>query len=647
MKQESPTFVKISLAAAMTLGLQPGRFWRDAKMTCVNLLLHYENGCKANCAYCGLSRSRLALEKTFIRVPWHVHSMDNIIARLKKSKTARRTCISMVTHRRACDDTLTLTGRLVHETPQPVSVLISPTIMDETFLQELRTAGAEKIGIAIDAATPELFDRLRGRGVRGPHQWDVYWNRLAQSMEIFGKQNVGVHFICGLGETEQELVRIFQRARDAGCPNHLFSFYPEQGSSMEHNPQPPLDAYRRIQIACHLIDEEFSHYDKFEFDSQTGRITNFGVTQDVLNRLIDSGTPFMTRGCKGCSGQVDCNRPFGNSPPGEGLRNYPFEPTGDDIALIRTQIIYAPRHDKRTITFSIPNTKQYHTDVYSNRGGNSFLGVSITGRECRLLCDHCKAKLLEHMIPTPTPELLWKMASEASGRGTKGMLISGGCDSNGIVPLIPFAQTLSRIKKELGLRLAVHSKLVDRRLAEALAPTGIDAVMVDVVDTDVLQQVYHLNGKTLKDISDSLDLLKEYHLPAAPHIILGLGNGAHGCEDDIGHELELINLLRGRRLKSLVLVFLMPLPRTPLAHAEPYPLRKVNRLFAETRRLFPEIPVHLGCAKPAGDYQIKVETLALKHGFNGIAFPSEEVIALARKRHFAVRFEEICCALIE
>ena len=647
MKQESPTFVKISLAAAMTLGFFTGRFWRDAKMTCVNLLLHYEDGCRANCAYCGLSRSRTAFEKTFIRVPWHVHAMDDIIARLKKSKTARRTCISMLTHPRAWDDTLTLAGRLVHETPQSVSVLVSPTVMDETFLRELRAAGVEKIGIAIDAATPELFDRLRGGGVQGPHRWDVYWSRLAQALEIFGKQNVGVHFICGLGETEQELVRIFQRAGDAGCPNHLFSFYPEQGSTMEHTLQPPLDAYRRIQIACHLVDEGYSHYDNFEFDENTGRITNFGAPQNVLNRLIDSGAPFMTRGCKGCAGRVDCNRPFGNSPPGEELRNYPFEPTSEDIALIRTQIFSAPRPVKRAVTFSIPNTKYYHTDAYSNRGGNSFLGVSITGRECHLLCDHCKAKLLERMIATPTPESLWKMASEAAGRGTKGMLISGGCDSNGIVPLIPFAQTLSRIRKDLSLRLAVHTKLVNRPLAEALAPTGIEAVMVDVVDTDVLQRVYHLTGKTLKDVSGSLDLLKEYHLPAAPHIILGLGNGATGCEDDIEHELELINLLRGHRLKSLVLVFLMPLPKTPLAHAEPFPLRKVNRLFAETRRLFPETPIHLGCARPAGAYQIKVEILALKHGFEGIAFPSEEVVAIARKRHFAIRFEETCCALVE
>ena len=228
MERESPEYVKISLAAAMTLGLARGRFWRDAKMTCVNLLLHYSDGCKANCAYCGLSRSRIADERTFIRVPWPVHAMDDIIAGLQTSSVARRTCISMVVHFRAIEDTLFLTERLVNETPQPVSVLLSPTITDEKYLKELQKAGVDKIGIAIDAASPEIFEERRGAGVTGPHKWDVYWQRFEEAIEIFGKMNVGMHIICGLGETEQDLVRIFQRVKDMGACNHLFSFYPEQ-----------------------------------------------------------------------------------------------------------------------------------------------------------------------------------------------------------------------------------------------------------------------------------------------------------------------------------------------------------------------------------------------------------------------------------
>jgi len=52
---ESPDYVRISLAAAITLGFYPGRFFRDAKLYTLNLLLTYNDGCLGKCAYCGLS----------------------------------------------------------------------------------------------------------------------------------------------------------------------------------------------------------------------------------------------------------------------------------------------------------------------------------------------------------------------------------------------------------------------------------------------------------------------------------------------------------------------------------------------------------------------------------------------------------------
>ncbi|MFQ6065541.1 MAG: hypothetical protein ACE5L6_08705, partial [Candidatus Bathyarchaeia archaeon] len=55
-KLESPKYVRISHAAAMTMGILPGKFLRNAKLYCINLLLTYDEGCMGRCAYCGLSR---------------------------------------------------------------------------------------------------------------------------------------------------------------------------------------------------------------------------------------------------------------------------------------------------------------------------------------------------------------------------------------------------------------------------------------------------------------------------------------------------------------------------------------------------------------------------------------------------------------
>lgn len=68
----SPGHMRMSLAAAMTLGYKPGLFYRDARLYCINLLLTYPGGCGARCAYCGLSAERPKTDegKSFVRVQW-------------------------------------------------------------------------------------------------------------------------------------------------------------------------------------------------------------------------------------------------------------------------------------------------------------------------------------------------------------------------------------------------------------------------------------------------------------------------------------------------------------------------------------------------------------------------------------------------
>jgi hypothetical protein len=52
----SPEHVQLSMAVAITLGLTEGRMHRTACTHCLNLLVIYPEGCRANCAYCGLAR---------------------------------------------------------------------------------------------------------------------------------------------------------------------------------------------------------------------------------------------------------------------------------------------------------------------------------------------------------------------------------------------------------------------------------------------------------------------------------------------------------------------------------------------------------------------------------------------------------------
>ncbi len=346
IEKESPEYVRISLAAAISLKLRSGVFYRNAKLYCLNLLLTYKDGCIGRCAYCGLSRSRnsekLWVTRSFIRVEWPVVSFKEILSRIGSEEYPyiERVCVSMITHWRAKKDTLEIV-RALREKIDEISVLITPTIINEEWLHQLKLAGADKVGIAIDAATPELFEKLRGKGVRGPHRWDHYWKIVEKSVEIFGKYNVGVHLIVGLGETEKEMVKTIQLAYDKGALTHLFSFFPEEGSLLESHPQPPIGKYRRIQLARYLINKGYSKYSCMEFDEQ-GRIIDFGIDKELYDSIVETGLPFMTSGCSSKNRENACNRPFSDFTPYQALigemRNYPFKPCKEDVEIIKKQL---------------------------------------------------------------------------------------------------------------------------------------------------------------------------------------------------------------------------------------------------------------------------------------------------------------------
>jgi biotin synthase len=336
----SPGHMRMSLAAAMTLGYQPGLFYRDARLHCINLLLTYPEGCRARCAYCGLSagRPRGGPGKSFIRVQWPAFALDGIMEKIaERRQRVKRICISMITRRRAVQDTAAVCARLRSSFDIPVSLLVTPTLLDKGDLERFQAAGADKIGVAVDLATPALFERYRGGGVNGPHRWQVYWDCLQRAVGIFGEGHAGVHLIVGMGESEREMCAAIQAARDMGGRTHLFSFFPEPGSRMAAHPRPSLVHYRHVQVARYLIDHGLSRADRFAFTPQ-GQIADYGIAQTDFDRIVGGGQPFRTSGCEGYDGEVACNRPFANSRPGPNLRNYPFPPALEDLKRIRLQM---------------------------------------------------------------------------------------------------------------------------------------------------------------------------------------------------------------------------------------------------------------------------------------------------------------------
>ena len=354
---ESPDYVRLSTAADISLGFSNGAFYRDVELYCINLLLYYPEGCRANCLYCGQARTsaQAAICKSLIRVEWPLRRLNDVIDRFKRFLEngsflrAYRVCVASITHAKAVKGEIEVVKKVSSELNVPVSALISPTIFTKQYMEELRSAGAERIGIAIDCATPQLFTLLRGKEAKGPHRWESYLNGVEEAVEVMGRGKVGIHLIVGLGESEEEAVALMQRVKRLGVETHLFSFYPEKGTILEDWPRPHIGQYRRVQLARYIIDNCLASYEDMEFN-EYGQITSYGVD---VNRVAASGKPFMTSGCPGC------NRPFSNERPGETLRNYPYHPS-------RREALRALKQAKRYATPK--NTFQYLVSYLKLKG---------------------------------------------------------------------------------------------------------------------------------------------------------------------------------------------------------------------------------------------------------------------------------------
>jgi lipoyl synthase len=342
----SPDYVQMSTAAAITLGVMRGFMHRTDCTRCLNLLLTYPEGCRANCAYCGLARHREAernyADRNFIRVDWPAVPYDEVLAIMARDGGLgrfHRMCISMITHPNSDADTRVVLEQWVERVPQvPVSILSNPTTMTRADVQELKDIGAEIFTVALDAANPEIFDRVRGRGVQSPHSWAKYWEIMEAAAEIFGPERFGAHLIVGMGESDFDVLSQVQRIRDLGGHSHMFAFFPEKGSLMDHLPPVPRPQWRRVQLARYLIDYRAHRVERMRFDDD-GRLVKFGVPADVLDPIIAAGVAFRTSGCPGnvATDISACDRPYGDSPPSD-IASYPFAPNRRDLHKIRAQL---------------------------------------------------------------------------------------------------------------------------------------------------------------------------------------------------------------------------------------------------------------------------------------------------------------------
>lgn len=235
------------------------------------------------------------------------------------------------------------------------------------------------------------------------------------------------------------------------------------------------------------------------------------------------------------------------------------------------------------------------------------------------------------MTPVSSPDGLMKIAEAVRFAGGNGILLSGGCDADGTVPLERYVGCISDITG-MGMKVNLHAGFITRPEAERLARAGVSSFSMDVhQDPGVISSVLHL-GRKPSDYSDLLDALIATKGKVVPHLTVGFG---------VSDLLMSAELIKDKGLKNVVLLALIPTRGTAVEESI---LTEDAIVSAVDALMEIGLNVTLGCMRDRRHREL--ERRCIMSGVRCIANPSSETVRWAESEGFEIKEEKQCCSIV-
>lgn len=306
--------IRVSSGTAHVLGLKKVK--SEILPTTAYLLMG--DKCLRSCSFCSRSAKSTCGDDFLSRVTWPVFELNDVLQSLPEvynHKRLHRACMQVVQNPGASENAKYIIKKIKQYSSIPVSA--SCYVFSLQDLSSWFESGADRIGIALDAANERVFKQVKG----GSFEKTI--SLLRQAAIAFPNQ-ISTHLIVGLGETDRELMDRIQEMADLGVTVGLFAFTPVRGTQMQDLAQPGVLRYRRVQAGLFLLKNRYKRSEDFSY-SQSGALIDFGYSPEELFELLDTGQAFQTTGCP------MCNRPFYNERPGGAIYNFAQELSTEEL----------------------------------------------------------------------------------------------------------------------------------------------------------------------------------------------------------------------------------------------------------------------------------------------------------------------------
>jgi biotin synthase-related radical SAM superfamily protein len=296
--------MRVSIGTAIELGLVGGK--ADVASTTAYFMVGEK--CHNACSFCSQSKEAASSNK-LSRVTWPPFTKTVVLEALGayKGQYLKRICLQVLGSEESIEESKALLKAL-RDLPFPVSV--SVRIRNEQDADTYFSLGAERLGVAIDAVNEKQYSQIKGGKLETRVQ-------LIKTLALKYPGKISTHIIVGLGETHEEIAKLYDTLHKLEVNISLFAFTPVRGTKLENEQPPTIESYRRVQMMCYLLKHALMGIEDFTFED--GYLVNFKPVTKEVYRIIQAGEPFKTHGCK------DCNRPYYNDTPGGTIYNYAKE----------------------------------------------------------------------------------------------------------------------------------------------------------------------------------------------------------------------------------------------------------------------------------------------------------------------------------
>jgi radical SAM protein (TIGR04043 family) len=125
----------------------------------------------------------------------------------------------------------------------PIQVQCEPPD-DDVWFERMKLAGADALGMHLEAVTPEI----RARIMPGKAQVPVerYLSAFAAAVPVFGRGQVSTYILAGLGDTREAILSLSEKLVALGVYPFVVPFVPISGTPLESHPTPSASFMHEI-----------------------------------------------------------------------------------------------------------------------------------------------------------------------------------------------------------------------------------------------------------------------------------------------------------------------------------------------------------------------------------------------------------------